>query len=215
MVENKYFKQALSDFVLDAAGGGAIRHLVKQGLTVRQIADRLDFPIAYEKVRQMVWDALVEQEIILLEEPGAGAPVEKAVYVKEQGEFGRTSFRRIVIAEEDYRRSQWKESVYEKDNGAEFYKHLSEACAKNGRETAYASCSFGILQAKDEKQYQELLKRLEDRQKEYVEQLPWPRRRVYHRLDLRFSEILENLVKEMQYSGCCYFLETGEKLIAR
>lgn len=212
MVENKYFKQALSDFVFDAAGGGAVRHLVKQGLTVKQIMSRLDFPIAYEKVRQMAWEAMAEQEIILLEEPGTGKSEEKAVYVKEQGEFGRTSFRRIVIPKEERGQVCWKETEYKKGDEAEFERRLSKACAENGKETAYASCDFGILLAKDAKQYQKLLQTLDGRQKEYLENLPWPRKRVYHRLDSGFLEIIRSLSEKHQYCGCCYFLKTGEKL---
>ncbi len=215
MTENKYFKQALSDFVLDAAGGGAVRHLVKQGFTVRQIMGRLDFPLPYERVRQMVWEALLEQNIILPEEPGSGKQAEKAVYIKEQGAFGKTSFRRIVVPEEDYRRMQWNEFGYEQKDAAEFGRHLSEACAKNGWETAYASCDFGIWQAKDAKQYQKLLQILDGRQREYMEGLPWPRKRVYHRLTPGFSEILQLLSRQCQYHGCCYFLKTGDKLSLR
>ncbi len=215
MAENKYFKQALSDFMLDAAGGGAVRHLVKQGLTVRQIAGRLDFPLPYEKVRKMAWEALVEQGTVLLSEPGTAGPEERAVYVKEQGEFGRTSFRRILVPEEDRRRTRWRELEYGEESVPAFCRHLLEACGENGRGSAYASCDFGILAARDAKEYQKFLQVLHERQREYLEGLPWPRKRVYHRLDPVFSEIILALAGERQYRGCCYFLKTGEKLFLR
>ncbi len=215
MAENKYFKQALSDFMLDAAGGGAVRHLVKQGLTARQIMGRLDFPLPYETVRQMAWEALVEQRRVLLEEPGTGKPAEKAVYIKEQGEFGRTSFRRILVSEEACGRTKWREAEYGKEEGRAFYLHLTKACGENGQETAYASCDFGLLQAKDPERYRRLLEAFGGRGREYAEGLPWPRSRVYHCLDTRFLEILQCLLEQKQYEGACWFLKTGEKLVMK
>ncbi|MCI8506066.1 MAG: hypothetical protein HFI67_07770 [Lachnospiraceae bacterium] len=215
MAENKYFKQALSNFMLDAAGGGAVRHLVKQGLTVSQIMGRLDFPLPYEKVRQMVWEALTEQRTVLLEEPGTRKAEKKALYVKEQGEFGRTSFRRILIPEEDYSRTTWNETEYGKEDGTEFKRALREEGTENGWESAYVSWDLGILQAKTPDQAWKFLETFDERQREYVEGLPWPRRRVYHRLDTRFQEILERLLLQKRYEGECWFLKTGNKLIIK
>lgn len=51
MGEQDYFKNALSNFTYDVACGGAIRHKADTGDTVRKIANELDFPMPYEKVR--------------------------------------------------------------------------------------------------------------------------------------------------------------------
>ena len=46
--EQEYFKKALSDFALDAASGGAIRHLADRGYTANQIVRMLDFPTPFK-----------------------------------------------------------------------------------------------------------------------------------------------------------------------
>ena len=65
----KYFEKALADFAVDFASGGAIRVLADKGYTVRQIKERLDFPLSMEKVRELVWKHYVDSQVILLEEP--------------------------------------------------------------------------------------------------------------------------------------------------
>ncbi|HBA48125.1 MAG TPA: hypothetical protein DCZ91_10080, partial [Lachnospiraceae bacterium] len=72
MGENRYFQKALSDFTYETASGGAIRHLVDSGYTVRQIAEQLDFPTPYERVQKTVWEHLLGQKTILSEKPGSG-----------------------------------------------------------------------------------------------------------------------------------------------
>ena len=71
MNTRSFFQDALADFAQEAAWGGAVRHLADLGYTARQIADKLDFPVSYEKVRRAVWERLVDTEVILLEEPGS------------------------------------------------------------------------------------------------------------------------------------------------
>ena len=44
MGEQEYFKNALSNFMFEAASGGAIRHLADLGYTVKQISKKLEFP---------------------------------------------------------------------------------------------------------------------------------------------------------------------------
>ena len=63
--KQKYFEEALSDFVHDVASGRAIRHLVKQGYTTDQIMQRLDFPTPRERVEQTVYRYMIENGIIL------------------------------------------------------------------------------------------------------------------------------------------------------
>lgn len=96
MEEQRFFRDALEDFTYEAACGGAIRHLTDLGYTVRQIADRLDFPIPYERVRRAVWERLVDTEVILLEEPGSRRRRKGAVYVREYDRYGRASFRQVA-----------------------------------------------------------------------------------------------------------------------
>lgn len=63
--KQKYFEEALSDFVHDAASGGAIRHLAQLGYTTGQIMERLDFPTPRERVEKTVSRYLMEQGILV------------------------------------------------------------------------------------------------------------------------------------------------------
>ncbi len=62
---NKYFQDALSDFVYDAASGRAIRHLTDAGYTASQIVQNLDYPTPISKVRHTITRYLKESSILL------------------------------------------------------------------------------------------------------------------------------------------------------
>ncbi|MBR1860338.1 MAG: hypothetical protein IJ796_00545 [Lachnospiraceae bacterium] len=95
-MSDKYFENALSNFMNDFAVGGSIRHLADNGFTVKEIHARLDFPIPVSKVSEAVWKHFIETGIIRLSEPDEEAFTEKVSFVKEQDSFGRTSFRRVT-----------------------------------------------------------------------------------------------------------------------
>lgn len=61
----RYFENALSDFVYDVASGGAIRHLTDEGYSVDQIMERLDYPVSRERVEQTVYRYMTESGILL------------------------------------------------------------------------------------------------------------------------------------------------------
>lgn len=212
MEQNGYFKTALSDFVFDAANAGAIRHLAGKGCTVKQIMENLDFPASYEKVQKAVWEDLLESGVILLEEPGGAKISKKETYIKEQGKFGKTSFRRMIVTEEESRQVHWKETRLKKMAGPHPADVIKEKHDKNGRETSYVSCDFGILKEKDKNAFESMLFVLDDRQNEYVNGLPWAYQRVYHRMDVRMTEIICRLLSFGQYTGSFYFMESGEKI---
>lgn len=90
----KEFNKALSNFINDAAAGGAVRHLADLGYSISQIADNLDYPISKEKIAHFMWEHFVNTGKICLEEPKQTQDV--ATFVKEQDSFGRISFRRVV-----------------------------------------------------------------------------------------------------------------------
>ena len=93
--ENRFFKQALSDMSFDIASGGAIRHLADIGYSVRRIHDSLDYPTPFERVRDAVWQHFLDTGVIRLEAPGESDTMTRVTYVKEQGPYGRTTFRRV------------------------------------------------------------------------------------------------------------------------
>lgn len=212
MAEHEYFNQALSDLAFDLAGGGAIRHLTDKGYTVKQILQELDCALPMERVRQAVWDRLVEQGVLLLDEPGTGTNQGKAVYVEERGKFGKTSFRRVRASGNVSKEIEWEKTVYKAGEGTDFRTLLAGKCLENGSRTAYAACDFGAWSREEPGRYQELLELLTVRQQEYIEGLPWIQRRVYHRMDARMTEIAGRMFGSGQCEGICYFMEKKEKL---
>lgn len=65
----KYFQEALSDFIYDAASGRAIRHLADAGYTSAQISRHLAYPVPIEKIRKTVTRHLSETGILLSDLP--------------------------------------------------------------------------------------------------------------------------------------------------
>ena len=100
-----------------------------------------------------------------------------------------------------------KPAVYS-GRGAELAAFLTEKCSQKKEETVYISCDFGISDSASAKG----VPLLNGRQQEYLEGIPWPRHRVYHRLDHRMTEILCSLYEQRSYEGICYFLSRREKL---
>ena len=96
MAENKYFANALSNFMHDFASGGAIRHLANQGHTVREIHDMLDYPTPMERIQDTVWKYFLETGRISLEDPEGSRTLEKVRYVRDGDAYGHESFRRVT-----------------------------------------------------------------------------------------------------------------------
>ena len=212
-MDNKYFENALSDFAFDVAGGSAICHLADRGYTVKYIKEKLEYPVPFGKVQKTVWKRLLEKEVILLEEPGMIPVKDKVVYIEKPGKYGRKSFCAKTVAEKDYGKILWKVEEYNLMGKTGFSAYIAEKCFQNGRDTAYVSCDFGIINGKNQRNYEKILSVLDSRQKEYIEGLPWPDKRVYHQADLRMQEITGILYERGLYTGCFYFMELGEKVV--
>lgn len=97
MVEQEYFRQALSNFTFETASGGAIRHLADHGYTIQEIGKKLDFPTPLERIQDTVWKHFLDRGILLLEEPGTGKKQEAYDFVAEYDGYGRKSFRRVTV----------------------------------------------------------------------------------------------------------------------
>ncbi|SFI39461.1 hypothetical protein SAMN04487830_1572 [Pseudobutyrivibrio sp. OR37] len=113
----KEFNKALSNFINDAAAGGAVRHLADLGYSISQIADNLDYPIPREKIAGYMWEHFVNIGKICLEEPKQTQDI--ASFVKEQDSFGRISFRRVVTTVDNsykqYVKCEFGKLLYKKD----------------------------------------------------------------------------------------------------
>lgn len=204
-----YFNKALADFTYDAACGSAIRHMADKGYTVRQIAQRLDYPAPYEKIQKTVYRHLCEKGILLLEEPDFSSAAKEVTYVREYNGFGRQGFRRVEKERTaPVRNMGWKEQNFTGESGEELRRFLSKKTAENGAGYCYISCDFGMYEENNR-----LYQYLNSRQQEYINGILWQKKRMYHRLDYRMMEIAEKLFFCSDYEMVCYFGKTGEKII--
>jgi len=212
MSEQKYFKNALKNFIFDVAGGGAICHLADSGYTAEQIRKRLDFPTPFDKVQQTVWDHFLETGYLLYREPGQGEQQEKFSYVVDYDQYGRSSFRRIAVSEGGAKEIRWKEEDFRADVHGTLSSYLTEKCRGNGETSAYVSCDFGLRSRREPERFLEELQVLDEYQREYVLGMPWERRMIYHRLDQRMRGIVSRMYEHGVYHGVCYFMELEEKI---
>lgn len=213
MSEQNYFQSALSNFIFEAASGGAIRHLTDLGYTVREIMERLDVPTPYEKVQKAVWQRLLDTGVVLLEEPGSESGREEVTYVRDYDRYGKPSFRRVVTPVGQNTAGQgviWRESCMDEKNDIAIY--LKQKSMENGEESSYVSCDFGLRLAEGAASPLQLDVISEKTHREYIQGLPWERRLCYHRLDKRMREIIAALYRGGEYHGICYFGKTGEKV---
>ncbi len=210
--QQKYLKKALSDFTFDVASGGAIRHLADRGYTVQEISKMLDFPTPFERIQRTVWEHFLTQGILRLEEPGKETEQEKYEYVTDYDAFGRKSFRRVFLGPRVLEPVIWREISTDIEKKDRFSDYLKEKCEENGRDFSYVSCDFGLQSRREPEAFIRRIQQLPLPLQEYILGLPWERRLVYHQLDHRMREIVNNLFAGGEYPGMCYFLKTGEKL---
>jgi len=187
MERNEYFQSALSNFVFGMTEYGTICHLVDHSYTVKQIKERLGMPISDEKIQKTVWDYMIEKKILLLDQPDK----------TKQG---------LMI-------NLWNKRDFTGADRSQLTAYLSKKRAENGWQDAYVSCDFGVLKNRCPDQYQLLLNSLDSRQRDYIDGLPWTLRTVYHCMNQRMTEILYGILRSSGYTGSCYFLKLGEKVV--
>ena len=99
-MSNKYFNKALTDFTIDFASGEAIRNLADKGYTISEIYKKLDFPTPMGTIKEIVWKHFLNKGIISLTDPVLGEKKEQVTYEKVQDNYGRVSFKQVVIEDE-------------------------------------------------------------------------------------------------------------------
>ena len=210
-MEKNYFQQALSDFTFDMASGGAIRHLTDLGYTAKQIHEHLSFPTPYERVQREMWARLTDTGIILLDEPGH-KPQEKVSYVRDYDQYGKASFRRIVEKDDAAIVIFQKEENIKSGESEKLNKLIREGMSDTDTSDtdmpSFMSCDFGIVKYRDSEYFQVLLSVLPDKCREYIEGIPWEKRKVYHKIDERMKAVLLALYEADMYKGTCYFPKT-------
>ncbi len=61
----EYFGKAMGNFIHEMSGAGAIRHMVDQGYSIRQIMERLDYPTPQRRVEETALKHMLKQGILL------------------------------------------------------------------------------------------------------------------------------------------------------
>lgn len=153
---SQQFNKALSNFINDAAAGGAVRHLADKGYSISDIASELDYPVSKEKIANFMWEHFLNTGKISLEEPKE--TYEKVSFVKEQDSFGKTSFRKVTETVDNSKRK-------------------------------YVLCEYGKELYKKDPEFMAWLNSLDEKDRDYIQLLPWPLTPVYHELDERMRRI--------------------------
>ena len=99
-MSNDLFNKALSNFAVDFAAGDAVRAFTDKGYSAKEIRDKLDFPIPVERIRKIMWEHLLDTNVILLAEPEKGSSRKRVNYEKVQDKYGHTSFKQVVVDDE-------------------------------------------------------------------------------------------------------------------
>ncbi len=198
-----YFEEALSDFVYDAASGGAIRHLVDLGYSLEQILQALSYPAPREKVQKTLYRYMLESGLLRKTLPDEDG--KRSVWKKTAERVTQTEGFRTVRLELSYR-----ERVY---------RYLYEKIEENGEENVYLSCPFGMLfrqegeRITDSERLREKLPCLNRREQDYLIGIPWENMVMYHRLNDRMREIGRKLIFCPELGCGYYFMKTREAAV--
>ena len=186
-----YFNNALHDMVFENACGAAIKRLAGKSFPISYIIKELVYPVSFERVQRYVWqyyldnktliypedekdldyktECIYGKNIIIIKEPAI-----KKTFVKEQGPYGKTTFRQVIINENNDLNIQ----------------------TNNISERKYIACDFGILKHDNPDEFKRLLNRLDTEDKAYVTDMPWENRRVYHIINNKINSIIKSLNKQ-------------------
>ena len=186
-----YFNNALHDMVFENACGAAIRRLADMSFPISYIHKELDYPISFERVQRYVWRYYMDKKILLYpddkldyhEENGyfiINEPKISKTFIKEQGPYGKITYRQVTV---DSSKNDNPVNDSDSDSG------------KPGQRR-YLPCNFGILKHTDSKEFEKILEKLDRDNKNYLIDLPWENKIVYHILNERMTCIANALKKQ-------------------
>lgn len=140
------FNKTLSNFVKDFACRNEVIAKLKNKNPISVIVKELTFPISEESVIAIIWDYLIENNIILLHEPGSDENLQYDI-VRKDGELGKTYFAKVKkggINKNDYKAisiKRLKEDKVRYDKLDAFEKELLEKLPFK-KEVYYCKQSF-------------------------------------------------------------------------
>ncbi len=175
-MEDKYFKQALSDFTIEFAAGDAIRSLSDKGYSVKKIKSKLDFPTPEERIREIVWKHYLENKTVCMQDPKEASLGGKYTIEKVYDNYGRPSFKQVRV------------------DADEEVPSFKQAGGKADEETKdYVECDFGKRLYKNKDDFIKSLSVLDEEEKDYILGLPWPLTNVWHVKNEHFERIMNKL----------------------
>ena len=213
-----FFGKAMGNFMHEMSGAGAIRHMVDQGYSIRQIMERLDYPTPQHRVEETALKHMLKQGILLESLPNreslSGVRPEQGKRTEPATEAGETminmGYRRTMICR-PYDRKQLSEAIYSRRE-------------RDGEASSYVLLPLGKL-----KKDREALSCLSGREWDYLCGLPWKGGTVYHRLTGRMYGIAMELAmtvgnaapgskdSRIEYAGLdgirFYFIKSREEVI--
>ena len=173
-MSEKYFQNALADFTVDFAAGGAIRVMADKGYTVGEIKEKLDYPHSKKKIAELVWKHYLETGVIRLTPPEEESAPKRVHYEKVQDRFGKTSFRQVVSKEESGCGNAGNSNGSDNNGNCKY---------------EYVACDFGKRLYQNRKAFEKSLEVLSEKDREYILDLPWPLQTVWHIKDERMERI--------------------------
>ncbi|MBR6256282.1 MAG: hypothetical protein IKR23_02795 [Lachnospiraceae bacterium] len=84
-MENNVFNNALSNMSFEMAARGAIRHLYDSGYSIKEIADRLTYPLPVSRIEKEISDYEKEKS----------SPDAEYEYIRTTDAYGRSSYKRV------------------------------------------------------------------------------------------------------------------------
>lgn len=114
---DEHFNKTLSNFVKDFACRNEVIAKFNNKKPISVIVKELTFPISEEAVITIIWDYLIENNIILLHEPGSDENLQYDI-VRKDGELGKTYFEKVKkggINKSDYKAINIKELKDDKE----------------------------------------------------------------------------------------------------
>lgn len=105
------FNKSMGNFIHEMSGAGAIRHMVDQGYSIRQIMERLDYPTPQRRVEETALKHMLKQGILLerlpdmefrqinIPYPRDRRQVSEAVYVRKERDGEEFSYVLLPIVE--------------------------------------------------------------------------------------------------------------------
>ncbi|MDO4976013.1 MAG: hypothetical protein Q4E53_02010 [Eubacteriales bacterium] len=194
-----FFQKVLGNFTHEFANGDIIRKYADQGYSIKEMRKKLDFPSPFDKIHEIVWKHFLDSQKILLEKPGENRQM-RYQYVKDVSAYGKVSFRRIQVENQDNDRGDiiYNEMTIDEAIAA----HCFELFSKNN--IYYVEIPFGLIRYRDQKAYEQLLNNLSDIDADYVDGLFKERRLVYYKIDQKMARIICKLYNVGAYQGKVY-----------